>query len=215
MCIEAGNDRAATQGKGSLMASLSTGSAKAVLKDRGNDLYESPPEAVRALLTAERLPNRIWEPACGPGSIARTLRAAGHDVLATDLVDYESPDQNAHGWDFLSERSLPDGIEGIVTNPPFKNANEFVSHALELCPRVVMLLRLAFIESQKRAPILDSGSLARVHVFRNRLPMMHRSGQGIKSAEKQASSALAFAWFVWDRGHQGSTELRRISWVAE
>jgi len=196
------------------MASLSTGSAKAVLADRGNDLYESPPEAVHALLRAERLPHVIWEPACGPGSIVRVLRGAGHDVLATDLVDYSSPDQEFHGWDFLSERELPPRIEAIVTNPPFKNAGEFVAHALSLCPKVVMLLRLAFLESQKRAPILDGGHLARVHVFRNRLPMMHRAGQGIAEPDKQSSSALAFAWFVWDRNHQGPTELHRLSWEA-
>ena len=196
------------------MASLSTGSAKAVLKDRGNDLYESPPEAVRALIRAERLPQVIWEPACGPGVIVRTLRAAGHQVYATDLVDYDSPDQDTHGWDFLSERQLPIGVEAIITNPPFKNANEFVYHALELCPKVMMLLRLAFLESQKRSPILDSGHLARVHVFRNRLPMMHRAGQGSAETEKQSSSALAFAWFCWDRDHKGPTELHRLSWEA-
>ena len=194
------------------MASLSTGSAKAVLKDRGNDLYESPPEAVRALMHAEKLPQVIWEPACGPGVIVRTLRAAGHQVYATDLVDYDSPDQDNHGWDFLSERQLPIGTQAIITNPPFKNAGEVVAHALDLCPRVVMLLRLAFLESQKRTPILDNGHLARVHVFRNRLPMMHRAGQGIAEAERTASSALAFAWFVWDQNHQGPTELHRISW---
>jgi hypothetical protein len=53
-----------------------------------------------------------------------------------------------------------------------------------------------------------------VHVFRNRLPMMHRSGRGIVAAEKHNSSALAFAWFVWDREHKGPTELRRLSWEA-
>lgn len=197
------------------MATLSTGSAKAVLKDRGNDLYESPPEAVRALIRAERLPQVIWEPACGPGVIVRTLRAAGHQVYATDLVDYDSPDQDNHGWDFLSERQLPIGVQAIVTNPPFKNASEFVAHALTLCPRVIMLLRLAFLESQKRSVILDSGHLARVHVFRNRLPMMHRAGQGIAEPDKQSSSALAFAWFVWDQNHTGPTELHRLSWEAE
>jgi hypothetical protein len=194
------------------MAGLSTGSAKAVLKDRGNDLYESPPEAVTALMRAERLPNVIWEPACGPGVIVRTLRAAGHFVYATDLVDYNSPHQDHFGWDFLSERSCPPGVEAVITNPPFKNANEFVSHALELCPKVIMLLRLAFLESQKRVPILDSGHLARVHVFRKRLPMMHRHGW---DGPTNSNSGMAFAWFVWDREWTGPTQLHRLSWEAE
>ena len=37
--------------------------------------YETPPEALAALMRAENLPNVIWEPACGPGSIVRLLRA--------------------------------------------------------------------------------------------------------------------------------------------
>lgn len=196
------------------MASLSTASAKDPLAHRGNDLYETPSVATKALLRAEQLPHVIWEPACGRGAIVRVLRRAGHSAYATDLVDYDSPDQDDSGWDFLLERQLPIGVQAIVTNPPFKNAGEFVAHALDLCPMVVMLLRLAFMESQKRAPILDGGHLARVHVFRNRLPMMHRDGQGIKAAEKRNSSALAFAWFVWNRDHKGPTELHRISWDA-
>jgi hypothetical protein len=58
-----------------------------------------------------------------------------------------------------------------------------------------MLLRLAFLESERRSAILESGWLTRVHVFRKRLPMMHRVGWN----GPRASSALAFAWFCWDR----------------
>jgi hypothetical protein len=194
------------------MTGLSTSAgSRHALRDRGDDLYQSPPEAVAALMRAERLPYRIWEPACGPGSIVRVLREAGHEVFATDLVDYGWPGQNHHGWDFLFPSPDAPECDAIVTNPPFKLAGEFVRLSLERAPLVAMLLRLAFIESTKRSPILDSGHLARVHVFRNRLPMMHREGRGVE-VEKTNSSALAFAWFVWDRNHSGPTELRRISW---
>ncbi len=197
-----------------MTAGLNTGNAKAALVDRGNDLYETPPVAVEALLRAENVPAIVWEPACGPGSIVRVLRASGRRVIATDLVDYASPDQDKAGWDFLLEQSAPADVQAIITNPPFKNAGEFVSHALRLVPSVMMLLRLAFIESQRRTGILDGGKLARVHVFRNRLPMMHRAGQGIKETDRQPSSAMAFAWFVWDAAHIGPTQLHRISWEA-
>lgn len=161
-------------------------------------------------MRAEELPAVLWEPACGPGSIVGSLRAAGHRVVATDLVDYGCPDSSAR-VDFLMEQRAPDGVQAIVTNPPFKLANQFVAHGLRLVPKVVMLLRLAFLEGTGRAPIMDGGALARVYVFRNRLPMMHRAGRGTFVA-KTNSSAMAFAWFVWDRGHEGPTELKRISW---
>lgn len=179
--------------------------------ERGVDLYETPREAVDALLRVERLPYRIWEPACGPGAIARVLRAAGHVVTATDLVDYQSPDMDFAGRDFLMERSAPTDVECIVTNPPFKLAEEFVAHALELCPRVIMLLRLAFLESERRSRILDTGNLVRVLAFRKRLPMMHRAGwEG-----RKANSGMAFAWFIFMRDYHGPIELRRISWERE
>jgi hypothetical protein len=62
-----------------------TGATRAPFSHRGNDTYETPPQAVRALLAAERLPYNVWEPCCGPGAIVRVLRAAGHQVVATDL----------------------------------------------------------------------------------------------------------------------------------
>jgi hypothetical protein len=105
-------------------------------------------------------------------------------------------------------QALP-GVRCIVSNPPYKLADEFVRHALELVPRVCMLLRLAFLESESRRDVLDDGRMARVLVFRNRLPMMHHAGW----TGPRASSATAFAWFVWDAEHQGDAGVRRISWV--
>lgn len=185
-----------------------------VLQDRKDDLYETPPEAVEALLRVERLPEYLWEPACGRGKIANVLAAHGHCVWATDLVNYGQSSENC-GIDFLMERmsrySPIQHIQCIITNPPFKLAEEFVDHALCLCPKVVMLLRLAFLESERRSSILDSGWLARIYVFRKRLPMMHRDGwEG-----RKANSGMAFAWFVWDKNHQGPTTIRRISWEDE
>jgi hypothetical protein len=190
------------------VSALVTGVRRHALAARGHDLYETPTEAIYALLQAENLPRVIWEPSCGPGAIARVLRASGRQVIATDLVDYGSPDQDFARRDFLLEREVPPGVQAIVTNPPFKLANEFVEHALKLCPRVVMFLRLLFIESDRRSHILDCGRLARILVFANRVPRMHRDGW--KGPE--ATTAIAYAWFVWDARHRGDTTIRRIRW---
>jgi hypothetical protein len=188
-----------------------TGNKRDLLTNRGNDLYQSPPVAVHALLGIENVPQRVWEPACGPGAIVKVLRESLRDVLATDLVDYRSPYQDHAGIDFLFPGiadGLNDGDRAIVTNPPFKNAHQFVARALQFSPYVAMLLRLAFLESEKRRDIIDKSCLARVHVFRKRLPMMHREGwEG-----RTANSGMAFAWFIWERGHIGPIELRRVSW---
>jgi|SRR6478752_730001 hypothetical protein len=182
--------------------------AKAALSERGDDLYETPPVAVAALLKRETLPPVVWEPACGPGAIVSVVRAAGHTVIATDLNDWGCPDSQPRR-DFLFEQRAPDGCECILTNPPYKLAQEFVLKARELVPKVVMLLRLVFLESERRRNILESGDLARVYVFRNRLPMMHRYGW----SGPRASSATAYAWYVWDRAYSGPIVVHRISWA--
>jgi hypothetical protein len=185
------------------------GTARAPLDERKDDLYETPPCAVRTLLAVEPVPLTVWEPACGPGAIVGALRAAGRAVIATDLVEYGCQ-ESASRRDFLMELAAPDAVPAIVTNPPFKLSCEFVAHARSLVPQVYMLMRLAFLESERRKPLFQAGDLARVWVFSRRLPMMHRAGwEG-----RKANSAMAFAWFVWDRDHRGPTELRRISWEA-
>ncbi len=180
------------------------------LKERGMDLYETPPEATEALLRAEKLPHWIWEPAAGRGAIVEVLRANGHAVIAHDLVDYGYP-LHATRRDFLFEGASPYPCNTIVTNPPYKLAADFVRKGLELCPKVIMLLRLTFLESEGRSDILDGGKLSRVHVFSNRLPMMHRdSWSGPKS-----TNTVCFAWFVFDRDHEGPAILNRISWTKD
>jgi len=179
----------------------------ATLAERGQDLYQTPPVAVEALLRTEKLPYRIWEPAAGRGAIVNVLRAAGHDVIAHDLIDYGVPGQTG-GRDFLLEIEPPPYCDCIVTNPPFRIANEFVAHALELCPRVIMLLRLGFLESERRRSILEGRGLHRIHVFRNRLPMMHRD----EWRGRKTNSGMAFAWFVWNRDYSGPATINRISW---
>jgi hypothetical protein len=193
-------------GDGDAARGLISGNARDPLADRKDDLYETPEVATEALLRVEPLPRVIWEPACGPGAIVRVLRAHEHTVLATDLVDYGCPNSESR-IDFLMEQSAGGGVGAIVTNPPFKLAAEFVRHAVPMVPLVVMLLRLEFLAGARRG-LLDRWPLARVYVFRNRLPRMHRAGwEGPRS-----TSRISFAWFCWDKAHSGPTELRRLSW---
>jgi tRNA G10 N-methylase Trm11 len=154
------------------------------------------------------VPHFIWDPCCGTGTITTELRVAGHEVVATDIANYGIPitSPGYYDVDFLLEQQAPKHCQGIVCNPPYKLAPQFVRHALTLVPFVAMLLRLAFLESASRTDILEDGQLARVLVFRKRLPMMHRHGwDGPK-----ASNSIAFAWFVWRRDWRGNPQIKRI-----
>jgi hypothetical protein len=169
------------------------------------DFYQTPACAVIALLRSEQLPLRLWEPCAGNGAIVTVLRDAGHIVAASDTVQRDFPLDSV--IDFF-DAVAPEGCEAIVTNPPFRLAAQIVARALYLVPRVYLLLRLSFLESERRSPILEDGTLARVHVFRRRLPMMHRDNW----AGPRASSQIALAWFVWDRSHAGKAVIDRICW---
>lgn len=181
--------------------------------DRGPELYETPPEAVRALLKVEGIIRlqRIWEPACGRGSISEELKRNGCSVVSTDLNNWGYEDGTPE-VDFLLEDHAPPRVARIVTNPPYSLAEKFISHGLTLVPTVILLLRLAILEGvRKDCPAFDNGQLARVYVFRNRLPMLHRDGwEGPKR-----SNTTAYAWVVFERDHKGSADLHRISWEAK
>ena len=189
-------------------ASFAVQLGRAPLADRKDDLYETPIEAVRALMAHEPLHGKLWEPACGRGAISRPLIDAGFDVVSTDLV---ARAYGQGGVDFLMEHNAPPGVEAIVTNPPFKLADEFVRHGLRLVPKVVMLLRWAYAEGASRSDIIDN-HLSHVWLGKERLPFMHRDGY---EGPKNSNSGAPFAWFVFTQ--QTCVEncgfvVRRISW---
>lgn len=190
------------------LLNMSTGNRVHSIKDRGDDLYETPEVATRTLLAVEDVPRVVWEPACGPGAIVRVLRAAGREVIAHDLVDWGCPDSVARR-DFLMERKAPDGAECIVMNPPFKIAEEFVEHAIETVPEVYALLRVAFLEGLRWERALRP-HLARVHVFAPRLPMMHRAGW---DGPVNSNSGMAFGWFSFQRHWARKGGQPTINWV--
>jgi hypothetical protein len=184
-----------------------TGVAMHPYAERGDEVYETPECAIRALLKVESFgPGAIWEPACCRGSLVRVLRETGRRVVATDINDYGCPDSQS-GIDFLMQRRAPDGVDTVLTNPPCRFADEFVRHALTLAPRV-MFLRFLFIESQGRCDLIDGKRLRRVYPFIDRLPMMHRDGWEGPRADD--SPQIQFAWFVWDQSYRGDIVVRRI-----
>ncbi len=185
------------------------------LEDRRLDFYQTPPVATRALLANQWMPHGLWEPSCGFGSIVEVLLDAGHAVVATDIENRGYAFQSGTS-NFLKYRRCPPGVDGIVMNPPYAQAAIHVRHALTLCPFVVALLRLSFLEAgnekteagRARLWVLDRGWLQKVLVFRQRLPFMHREGwQGNKS-----TSTTPYAWFVFSGDHHGAAEIMRISW---
>lgn len=207
-------------------AGHAVGTKTATKDERGDDLYETPIEAMRALLALESFSQNVLEPSVGRGAILRPLEAAGYDVTISDAVDRgiatKDGECQAVG-DFCAMRG-PSKLwsvgADIVTNPPYGIANAYIAHALrEFRPgKMAMLLNLNFLagfDDPDRCFVMDQNPPSRIYVFTRRLPMMHRDGwDGPK-----ASSQMNTAWFVWEQNRdgtygQGYPQIIRIDWQA-
>jgi hypothetical protein len=173
--------------------------ARQLVPDKANrhkdDWYATPASGTAALLRHEGFAGRVWEPACGDGAMSRVLAGHGLDVYSTDLVDRGFGEGAV---DFLMERD-GHGCSAIITNPPFKLAEEFVRHGLDLVDKVAVLLRLQFLEGMKRQSLFTEQPFKKVLVFSDRLPMW----PGGVEPPGQGGRMVAFAWFIWDRAYQG------------
>jgi hypothetical protein len=168
-----------------------------------NDFYATPRPAIRALLAVEKFSLTVWEPCVGDGEIAAVLRAFGYSVVGTDLVDRGAGES---GVDYLKTTALR--APNVVTNPPFKLAEPFIRHSLDLgATKAAFLLRLQFLEGARRRKMFESTPFARCWVFSKRIPRMHNPDY----TGPKTTSLIAFAWFVWDAAHIGPATIGFIN----
>lgn len=66
-----------------------------------------------------------------------------------------------------------------------------------------MLFRLAFLEGQKRYELFKKYPIKKVYVFSKRLNCAKNA-----EFEKYKSNDIAFAWFIWEVGYAGITQLK-------
>ena len=166
---------------------------------RPRDAYFTPGWVTRALVKYIDFhpvtggdPGLIWEPAVGDGRIADVLRAAGYDVVGSDIHDY--------GWsgtyliDFLRFRQWPfrELAGAIVTNPPFDIAREFVVRALELTRpargKAAILQRHEFDAPRSNHDLFRLTGGIRL--------VLHKRPKW--SDEDKASPRFPFCWYVFD-----------------
>lgn len=161
-----------------------------------------------------------WEPACGAGWMVRPLCEYFWPVRATDVHDYGDdpswdiwPGQPLTGQNAVQDFTIDwDGparpADWIVTNPPFRLAEAFISRACRVARHgVAMLVRSAFLEGEGRhARLFHPNPPTWVLQYVERVPM-HR---GV--CHRDASTATAYCWLIWIRGEAGAT---RLDWIGK
>ena len=189
---------------------MTLGASNHTEKEReANDYYATEPKAVELLLEQESFSPDVWEPACGEGHISEVLKAHGYNVLSSDLIDRGYED--AMVMDFFEVTGNVMGRD-IITNPPYKYAKDFVYHALDISPfgtKVAMFLKVQFLEGKERRKLFEEYPPRVIYVASGRL-LCAKNGE-FQRMKEGGGSAVAYAWFVWEKGYNGSPIVKWIN----
>jgi hypothetical protein len=175
------------------------------------DNFPTPPWATRALVE-HVLPDKMalrrqvcLEPAGGVGHMARPLMEYFGGVIASDAYDYGYGDVH----DFLSPIYKAPYADWVITNPPFRLAEEFILKAFSVARiGIAMFARSVFLEGVGRYnKIFSTCPPTIVAQFAERVPIV--KGR----LDPKASTATSYAWFVWEKGDKAATPYPRLMWI--
>lgn len=188
---------------------MAQNTSSAVMQQRAEphdslDDFPTPPWAGRALM--EHIlpgvaPATVWEPAANRGYLLRGITEYFTWRWASDIFDYGI---DARQGDYLFEPA-PEGVDYIITNPPFRLAHAFIDKALGEARRgCAFLVRTSFLEGVNRYDSLWSRIPPTfVAQFAERVPMV--KGR----CDPDASTATSYCWVGWVHG----AERRPMEWI--
>lgn len=161
-------------------------------KRRELDFYPTPPEVTHALmgfLGDEGLLNSIntvWEPACGDGAMSKIIAQYVPDVISSDIRD---TGYGMGGKDFMGWSKQTDAI---ITNPPFKQAADFIAKAIGEADVVAMVLKSQYWHASKRTELFQLHPPAYVLALNWRPDFLNK--------ERGGAPTMECVWTVWIRG---------------
>lgn len=171
------------------------------------DDFPTPPWATRALVEhiigVEDVQNlTVLEPACGRGYMSETLGEYFREVTSSDIFSYGYGEEK----DFLFYQDKNLAFDWVITNPPFKLAEEFVKHGLRLAKvGVAVLVRTVFIESVGRYErLFRDNPCSKFAQFVERVPIV--KGR----VDPKASTATGYAWLIWQKK---PTSHSLVTWI--
>ena len=190
-----------------------------------NDFYATDPWAIyksQAFFNEIGLSKdtSIWEPACGLKHLSGALSNVGYNVITSDLVQRGNMTRH-EVKDFLDVNNnmfCPKMEVNILTNPPFKLAPQFIEKSMELLNTgylAIFFLKIQFLETPKRARLFKECGLKYVGVFSERI-CCAKNGEFDKyfkqdDTGRYKGGTQLYAWFVFQKGYKGNTELRWIN----
>ena len=178
------------------------------------DFYTTNPATVRKLIERHYYGNLhgmvFLEPCVATGNIAEVLKEYGAEVDSIDIVDYGYPSTEVA--DFLTWKPGRE-YDGVITNPPFMLASEFLEHCLECVKpgaEVALFLKIQFLEGRKRKGLFEKYPPKYVYVLSERTPTWPENQPTDPATNKPWATTMCNAWYVWQKGFTGET---RIRWI--
>lgn len=108
---------------------------------------------------------------------------------------------------YIYHWEAPAGCD-IITNPPYKFAVDFTIRALNLLEpghKLALFLKIQFLEGKERKKLFLNFPPKKIYVSSSRLKCAING-----NFENINSSAVCYAWFVWEKGYKGQTI---IDWI--
>lgn len=169
-------------------------------KRRELDFYPTPANVTVALIEflLEKyalIPIKgVWEPACGDGAMSKVIES--YEFLSVFSSDLRYTSYGTGGVDYL-KTAIPDGIQAVITNPPFNLSAEFIKKATSEAKLVCMLLKSQYWHARNRYELFKENPPAYV------LPLTWRPDfleHEKKPGEKKGAPTMEVAWSVWIEG---------------
>ena len=197
-------------------ANVSRGYKVGAYERAAQDWYVEPRWCVEQLADAIQFAGGlIWDPANGGGTIPSVFEDRGHLSIGSDVID--RGDQFAiTPVDFLTcddnEVVHENARFSIVTNPPFKLAEQFVRRALALPAfRVCILQQLSFLASAARHRLFTEFPPSDVLILSRRPSMPPGAMIAEMGAKAFKGGTTDFCWIVWTKPHDRETRTRWLS----
>ena len=199
------NNKDWTGNKNSIFKTL--GASNHTDKERQNeDYYATDPIAAEWLLKIEDITKNkpIWECSSGEDHLANVFKKNGYKVRTSDLIKRT---ETTESLDFLEQNETWDG--SIITNPPYKFAVQFIEKAMQTVTdgnKICMFLKIQFLEGKSRKKLFEKYPPKTIHVSSSRI-MCAKNGN-FKEMIDGGGSAVAYAWYVFEKGYKGDTIIK-------
>jgi hypothetical protein len=149
----------------------------------------------------------ILEPCCGENDcISKVFKENGYNNIDSYDLNYGSNKKNF----FIEDND--EKYDYMITNPPFKNATNFLLKAKQIARKnVIFFLRINFLQGIGRFNniynVYDNYRLKHVFQFTRMMDMT----APIREDGKYPTSMLSYAWMIWENGFNGEATLEFIN----